>query len=91
MIKRRTRGSAGHVVWTAPPEQQRQCRLEIHEFDTCSVGIDLGERVFSVSFRPKELTRRDWKRAMRLRRGYPVGEATLVWDEDGMETWESTF
>jgi hypothetical protein len=81
-----------HVVFTAPPQQQREYRLELHQFDTLTVGIDLGERVFSVSFNPDDLTRRDWRRAMRLRRGYPVGpEATLVDDVEGIQTWESSF
>ena len=82
----------GHVIWRALPDQQREYRLEVHEFDTCSVGIDLGERIFSVSFDPAELTRRDWRRAMKLRRGYPTSpEATLVSERDGIQTWESHF
>jgi hypothetical protein len=82
----------GHIVFTAPPEQQREYRLEVHQLDTISVGVDLGERVFSVTFKPSELTRRDWRRAMRLRRGYPTGpDATLISGMDGYQTWESHF
>jgi hypothetical protein len=81
---------AKHVIFTAPPEQQREYRAEIHQFSTCSVIIDLGERVFSVTFKPGELARRDWKRAMRLRRGYPTGPgATVITDNEGYETWEA--
>jgi hypothetical protein len=81
-----------HTVFVPQPEQQRENRHEIHQFRTCSVLIDLGERVFSVTFNPSELTRRDWNRAMRLRRGYPTGpDATLASEVDGYQTWEAHF